>query len=251
MKDLASEMKKLEACDGDPDRTGRIFSGTPNQDDLKWAHQTALKEALLEFIQGEANLVKGLAHQGKKDLAREVVHLRSVIKTIKDATKRLQPGEPTAPTFQHAEAFRVMHYTETSLPTPANPRHTTPLNPKRIVVWNSRDGVTPFILHLNGVAYEHEVRSMGPVTYDLPDAAGYKWVTRTTKEVLEAWNRTLDRAVKIGKIPQEKADQQRNNLPAAESWNYRIGLVDLATGRYTDEQLEEMTDGISLVTDPE
>lgn len=231
------------------ERQQRIFAGAPNQGDVKWMTRQALQESLLEFIQEEANLVRGLAHQGKKDLAREVVHLRAVVKTIKEATKRV---EPNTPDFQHGEAFRLMLYVETNLPTPANPGPRRPENPKRILVWNSRDGVTPFILHLNGCAYEHEIKEMGKTpAFDLPASAEYKWVTRTEREIKEAWGRTLDRAVKIGKIDADKADAQRNNLEAARSWNYGIGLVDLATGRYTDEQLEEMTDGIALVADPE
>lgn len=251
MKDLASEMKKLEAAGGDPDRQARIFAGVPNQDDLKWMTRQALQESLQDFIREEANLTKTIAQNGKKDLAREILHLRGVIKTIRDATKRVEPLASGGRTFQHAEAFRLMTYREVNLPSPANRKHVTPANAREIRIWNSRDGVTPFIVHIGLIAYEHVVQGMQGPFYDLPEAATHKWVSRTDREVQAAWNRTLDRAVRIGKLTAEKADAQRNNLDAARSWNYQIGLVDLSTGKYTDEQLEELTDGVALASDSE
>lgn len=187
--------------------------------------QSQLKQDLLGFIDEEAHMVKGLAQQSKKDLAREVVHLRGLVKTIKKATAAVQPG---ASTFDHAEAFRLMEYTQTNAEAGEEPRV--------LLVWNSRDGVTPFIVHIGPQSFQC-TRPMGEVLFDLPAAATHKWVTRTDAETLTAWRRTLDRAVQQGKIDPDKAELQRDNLEAAVSWHYRIGLVNVETGRFTDEEV--------------
>lgn len=188
------------------------------------AEQSQLKQDLLAFIDEEAHMVKGLASQGKKDLAREVVRLRALVKTIKKATATVQPGSAT---FQYAEAFRLMEYTQTNAAEGEQP--------EVLMVWNSRDGVTPFIVHIGARSYR-STRPLGEVHFDLPPAATHKWVTRTDAEVLTAWRRTLDKAVEQGKLDPDKAELQRDNLEAAVSWNYRIGLVSVSSGRFTDEE---------------
>lgn len=190
-------------------------------------HETDLQRQLLAFIEQESGMVKGLAAQGKKQLAREVVHLRALVKTVKLAIANVKPG---APTFGHAEAFRLMAYVQTNA--------VEGEEPETLMVWNSRDGVTPFIVHIGGRSYQHTVRGMEGPFYDLPRdrPVTHKWVTRTDAEVLAAWRRTLDRAVEQGKLEPDKAELQRDNLEAAESWNYRIGLVSLTSGRFTDEE---------------
>lgn len=188
--------------------------------------QSRLKRDLLEFIDEEAHMVKGLASQSKKDLAREVVHLRGLVKTIKKATQGVQPG---ASTFENAEAFRVMRYAQTNAAEGEAP--------EVLVVWNSRDGVTPFIVHIGGKSYQHDIPAMTGPQFDLPPEATHKWVTRTDAETLTAWRRTLDRAVEQGKLDPDKAELQRDNLEAAVSWNYRIGLVSVTSGRFTDEEV--------------
>ncbi len=190
------------------------------------AEQSKLKQDLLDFIDEEAHMVKGLASQSKKDLAREVVHLRGLVKTIKKATQSVQPG---AATFGHAEAFRVMQYIQTN--------EAQGEAPEVITVWNSRDGVTPFIVHIGGKSYQHNVQAMKGPVFDLPPEATHKWVTRTDAETLTAWRRTLDKAVEQGKLDPDKAELQRDNLEAAVSWNYRIGLVSVSSGRFTDEEV--------------
>lgn len=190
------------------------------------AEQPQLKQDLLAFIDEEAHMVKGLASQGKKDLAREVVRLRALVKTIKKATAAVQPGSAT---FQHAEAFRLMEYTQTNA--------TEGEQPEVLEVWNSRDGVTPFIVHIGGKSYRHNVQAMRGPVFDLPPEATHKWVTRTDAETLTAWRRTLDKAVEQGKLDPDKAELQRDNLEAAVSWNYRIGLVSISSGRFTDEEV--------------
>lgn len=189
-----------------------------------------LKETLLAFIAEESGMVKDLAAQSKKNLAREVVHLRGLVKTIKDATSRVRTSGPE---FGHAEAFALMLYEEQDATAGAEPR--------LLRVWNSRDGVTPFVVHVGEVKYQHRIRSMQGPFFDLPrgralDAPTHVFVTRTDREVLECWNRVLTKAVARGSMDQEKADRLRGDLSVAESWHLRIGLRDLATGRFTDEE---------------
>lgn len=188
--------------------------------------QSQLKQELLGFIDQEANMVKGLASQSKKDLAREVVHLRSLVKTIKKATANVSPGSPT---FGHAEAFRVMQYIQTN--------EAKGEAPEVITVWNSRDGITPFIVHIGGKSYQHNLAAMSAPVFDLPPNATHKWVTRTEREVLIAWRRTLDKAVEQGKLDPSKAEAMRDSLEAARSWHYGIGLVNIETGRFTDDEV--------------
>lgn len=193
-----------------------------------------LKETLLEFISEEAGMVKNLAAQSKKQLAREVVHLRGLVKTIKGATSLVAAAEK--PRFTHAEAFMLMIYIE------QEPADTSAA--RMIQVWNSRDGVTPFIINIGATRYQHHIPSMRGPFFDLPradplkvDIATHVWVTRTDREVMEAWCRTLDKAVELGRMEAAKAEALRENMEVAESWHYRMGLRDLATGRFTDEDV--------------
>lgn len=198
-----------------------------HQQDRVSTEAEQLKQTLLEFIDQEAGMVKGLAAQSKKDLAREVVRLRGLVKTIKEATSRVRPSGPE---FGHAEAFMLMTYVRVEGEGPG-----------RLLVWNSRDGVAPFVVSLGTSKYQHVVSSTQGPYFDLPRELGptHKWVTRTDREVLEAWHRTMDKAVELGKIEPGKAEAVRDNLDVAESWHYRIGLVDLATGRFTDDEVLE------------
>jgi hypothetical protein len=62
-------------------------------------------------------------------------------------------------------------------------------------------------------------------------------VTRTDRELMECWERLMDRAVATGRMEPEKATALRGDMRVAESWHLRIGLRDLATGRFTDEEV--------------
>lgn len=201
-----------------------------NQQDRVPTEAEQLKQTLLEFIDQEAGTVKDLAAQSKKQLAREVVHLRGLVKTIKDATYRVRTYRPE---FDHAEAFMLMTYKEVD-------------GDGQLLVWNSRDGVTPFVINIGSKKYQHDIpRQQGPF-FDLPreHAVTHVWVTRTDAQVLEAWHRMMDKAVELGKIERAKVESMRDNLEVAESWNYRIGLVNLATGRFTDEEVLEASAAI-------
>lgn len=185
--------------------------------------QSDLRRELHEFIEQEANMVKGLASQGKKNLAREIVHLRGVLKTPKAAVSRIQPG---APTFAHVEAFKLMTYREQDAVG----------EPETLLVWNSRDGVTPFVVIIGERRYQHDIPLQQGPFYDRPPQATHEWVSRTDWQVLEAWSRTLAKAVQMGKLDPDRAAALRNDLATAESCHYRIGLRNMATGAFTDQE---------------
>lgn len=188
-----------------------------------------LKLDLAEFIEQEAHLVKGfMANESKKQLAREVIHLRGVVKTVKASIAGI--GKGAAPAFGHREAFALMTYAKISGPDDA---------PAQLRIWNSRDGITPFMVNIGEARYQHELGLMLMPFFDVPvsHSPTHKWVTRLDWEVLEAWQRTLERAVESGRMDQAKADSMKDRLDVAESWNYRIGLVNLATGFYTDQEV--------------
>ena len=191
----------------------------------RMAEQSKLKSQLLDFIDQEANMIKGLASQSKKQLAKEVVHLRALVKTVKAAASSVKPGLPD---FGHAEAFRLMTYVQVNVPEGEAL--------KIIKVWNSRDGVTPFVLNIGAEKYEHNIRAMEGPFYDRPAEADYEWVTRQDWQVLEAWDRTMTKAVQLGKIDADKAESMRGSLEVAESWHYRIGLRNMATGLFSDDE---------------
>lgn len=108
-----------------------------------------------------------------------------------------------------------------------------------LLVWNSRDGVTPFVINIGAKKYQHDIPLQQGPFFDLPreHAVTHVWVTRTDAQVLEAWHRTMDKAVEMGKIDPNKATSMRDSLEVAESWHYRIGLRNLETGRFTDEEV--------------
>lgn len=189
-----------------------------------------LRKALDQFILEEGHLVKGfMANESKKQLAREVIHLRGVVKTVQQTVKAI--GQGAAPAFQHREAFAMMVYAKVN----GGPTDV----PSTIRVWNSRDGVTPFFVNLGEARYQHEIGLMYGPFYDLPvnEQPTHKWVTRTDWEVMVAWRATVAAAVAKGLMTQEKADTVVGRMDVAEGWNYRLGLVNLATGNYTDAEV--------------
>lgn len=177
---------------------------------------------------GSGREVKNLAAQSKKNLAREVIRLRNMLQAIKGSAREMASAA-IANQFQHREAFSLMTYVQQDVPEG--------IAGEVIYVWNSRDGVTPFTLHIGDKKFQHDLKQMTGPIFDLPTQATHKWETRTDAKMLEALGRTLDVAVKLGRIEPDKADAMRGNTEVAESWNYRIGLRDLVTGNYTDEDL--------------
>lgn len=189
-----------------------------------------LRHAMQEMLAEDNPQVKSLAAASKKQLAREVVRLRAMVKVIQNATRNVRIDGHR---FGHAEAFMLMTYKEVD-------------GDGQLLVWNSRDGVTPFVINIGSKKYQHDIpRQQGPF-FDLPreHAVTHVWVTRTDAQVLEAWHRTMDKAVEMGKIDPDKAASMRDNLEVAESWHYRIGLRNLETGRFTDEEVLEASAAI-------
>ena len=184
-----------------------------------------LRHVMQEMLAEDNPQVKNLAAASKKQLAREVVRLRAMVKVIQNATRNVRIDGHR---FGHAEAFMLMTYKEVD-------------GDGQLLVWNSRDGVTPFVINIGSKKYQHDIpRQQGPV-FDLPreHAVTHVWVTRTDAQVLEAWHRTMDKAVEMGKFGPDKAASMRDNLEIAESWYYRIGLRNLETGRFTDDEVLE------------
>lgn len=182
-----------------------------------------LRHAMQEMLAEDNPQVKNLAAASKKQLAREVVRLRAMVKVIQNATRNVRIDGHR---FGHAEAFMLMTYREVD-------------GDSTLLVWNSRDGVTPFVINIGAKKYRHDIPLQQGPFFDLPreHAVTHVWVTRTDAQVLEAWHRTMDKAVEMGKIDPDKAASMRDSLEVAESWHYRIGLCNLETGRFTDEEV--------------
>lgn len=182
-----------------------------------------LRHAMQEMLAEDNPQVKNLAAASKKQLAREVVRLRAMVKVIQNATRNVRIDGHR---FGHAEAFMLMTYREVG-------------GDGALLVWNSRDGVTPFVINIGAKKYQHDIPLQQGPFFDLPreHAVTHVWVTRTDAQVLEAWHRTMDKAVEMGKIDPDKAASMRDSLEVAESWHYCIGLRNLETGRFTDEEV--------------
>lgn len=67
---------------------------------------------------------------------------------------------------------------------------------------------------------------------------------------MAAWRRTLNRAVASGRLKPNKAKLQRNNLSAAQSWHYGIGLVSVVSGRFTNKKLNRPLGGVNKTQTP-
>jgi hypothetical protein len=92
--------------------------------------------------------------------------------------------------LMHAEAFQLMCYQprlpdeRTTKLTPGGgvalhgPRPDIDKSGTPLVIWNSRDGVTPFIAHLDGVEYQHDDGGFQrEFTAIIPDRATHVWVS--------------------------------------------------------------------------
>ena len=147
-----------------------------------------LRHAMQEMLAEDNPQVKSLAAASKKQLAREVVRLRAMVKVIQNATRSVRIDGHR---FGHAAAFMLMTYVRVEGE-----------GPDRLLVWNSRDGVTPFVINVGPSKYQHAILSMQGPHFDLPRdlEPTHKWVTRTDREVMEAWHRTMYKAVELGKI---------------------------------------------------
>lgn len=169
----------------------------------------------------------GLRLMSNSALIREVQRLEALIQKADMANVVLQAREKRAdmremPAFKHAEAFRLMTYRSEG-------------RTEVLRIWNSRDGVTPFICHVNGLKFTHDIKAMEGPFLDRPEECDAQWETRTVKQMLEAWERSINRAVLAGKIDGVRAFALKGDVGAAKSWNLHIGLRDLDTGKFTDD----------------
>lgn len=170
----------------------------------------------------------------KNELAREIGRLRHALELLRPAAERvkqLQPGggfgQPGAALaqFQHAEAFMLMRYVSDD-------------KSRELLIWNGRDGVTPFGLTVDGVHYTHAFGMTGPF-FDRPAEAEFVWETRSAPAMMAAWHRALARGVMAGKLDRLKAQAVENDKALARGANLNIGLRSVATGRFADEEAQQ------------
>lgn len=126
--------------------------------------------------------------------------------------------------FQHREAFMLMRYVSTG---------GTDVK----LVWNSRDGVTPFSMHIGGMEYTHDIPSMQGPFFDRPEGIVAQWETRTEMAMMMAWRRVLNKGMLLGRFTEERVIALQNDPDAARRWNLDIGLRSMASGRFTDEEV--------------
>jgi hypothetical protein len=198
--------------------------------------QLAELDKMAQVEQGQSPLLEKLMQQhqqnvnemSRNDLIREVKRLNGVVDKLDvmalvgKARGQMAPGAMPIPQLQHKEAFMLMLY-----------RSEGGTDEK--LIWNSRDGVTPFTVHIDGLKYDHVIHKMQGPFFDRPEGIIGQWETRTEAKMMEAWQRTLERAVLAGRMHKDKAAAMANRPDVARSWNLNIGLRSMATGRYTDE----------------
>lgn len=170
---------------------------------------------------------------GKKQLAREVHRLQGVLEEIKDAGAG---AALQAQLHRHAEAFAMMRYVGVD-------------DGSVRMVWNGRDGVTPFSFSEvpGGQRFQHDVRSMVRGVYS-PDMDGlgvdYVWETLGHDQAVASWHRYLDRAkaryaakAEEEGVPLDGAAIERLNAARLREpdESYYIGLRSVRTGRLADE----------------
>jgi hypothetical protein len=158
-----------------------------------------------------------LLGMSKQDLAREVVGLHEKLGKM-DLMALVAKARPT---FQHKEAFMLMRYVSDG-------------GTDEKLIWNSRDGVTPFQVHIDGLRYTHDMKMQGPF-FDRPEGIIGQWETRTEMEMMLAWRRVLNKAMLLGRMTEERVIELQNEPDAARGNWLQIGLRSMATGRYTDE----------------
>jgi hypothetical protein len=161
-------------------------------------------------------------NMSRNELLREIRRLNVVINRLDMAGLVGRALEKRRSFFKHREAFMLMTYlSDDGLDV--------------LKVWNSRDGVTPFACHVNGKRYQHDLKSMDGPHLDRPNVCDAQWETRTGKAMMEAWERSLNRAAIQGKLTQERLIDMKGDAELAAKNYLFIGLRDLTTGKYTDD----------------
>jgi hypothetical protein len=105
----------------------------------------------------------------------------------------------------HGEAFQLMRYTADGEPD--------------LWIWNSRDGVTPFGLTLDGAFYHHAMGSYHPrYSAVLPDEAEHVWVDYDRAAWADLQRSQYERfAGRPDKLPFGGADF-RERYPSLDDW---------------------------------
>ena len=166
---------------------------------------------------------KELREAGRFSLAREVIILREQVQRADMAALIAEAAAPTVGvTFQHREAFMRMRYVSEG-------GHLVKL------IWNSRDGVTPFNITVDGINYTHDLHKMRGPFLDRPEDCEAQWETRTVRAMMAAWDRVLSRLLLLGKIDTKGYEAARLDAMRAKGFHLHIGLRSLESGKYTDE----------------
>jgi hypothetical protein len=173
--------------------------------------------------------IQQLKQMGKGALAREVQRLNAMLNKmdmaalIGQARGRMAPGSTPMPVLRHKEAFMLMTY-------------RTDGGTSEMKIWNSRDGVTPFQIHVDGQKYTHAISEMTGPYFDRPEGCSAQWETRTEAAMMAAWHRVIQRALLANRMTKERANALADDTSAARGNNLSIGLRAFATGRFTDEE---------------
>lgn len=128
------------------------------------------------------------AHRKKpEDVTPTEMAQALALERLRRGAAELARGPEPAPAqggrFRHFEAFALMTY---------RGRPGSESEGQALYIWNSRDGVTPFSLHLaDGREFTHEMVGMRGPYFDRPAGATHEWYTRSAQEATEARRRNI------------------------------------------------------------
>lgn len=235
MEDLGRAMERLAAISEEgkrarADETAKRIEGDRESyfaDLLKADPKERDAQMHGNFTSASVLSVGQLRQWSKSDLAREIQRLNGLLNRVDMAGIITQALDHRAkmsdvPKLQHAEAFMLMTY-------------RTDGGAFEQKIWNSRDGVTPFQIHIDGQKYTHAMHEMQGPFMDRPEGCVAQWETRTEMAMMLAWRRALERALLAGQMTKEKANELADNTEAARANQMWIGLRSFATGKFTDE----------------
>lgn len=198
------------------DKNVRVLQGEPIQA-LQESTATRL-EALLSASDAPVQRIQDMS---RNQLIRLALEQQDQLNRA-DLAGLIAQAKAARPQFQHREAFMLMRYVSEG---------GTDVK----LIWNSRDGVTPFQIHIDGMKYTHDIPAMKGPFFDRPEGIVGQWETRTEMEMILALRRMLNKAMLLGRITEEQVIKYQNDPDYARSWNLNIGLRSMATSRYTDD----------------
>ncbi len=183
--------------------------------------ESAVRQTQLDHFESE----KELRDAGRFRLAYEVVILREqrdradrvAMEETQKSRMRMEPAD-----LKFKQAFLLMTYVSQG-------GHLS------MRIWNSRDGMAPFKITVDNITYEHDASKDSGLHFDRPEGCEAQWETRTVRGMMDAWGRSLDRAVLLGRLDPKKAEVARTDATQAKGFGLHVGLRSLETGKYTDE----------------